>query len=358
MEGLPHPECDLRGRGRIARLAVGEYAWGRIEESYDFLATQLEPCADLEHGSAYDVGSGAGFVSFALGSRFDRVLAVDPNVRAMVRARLLARIAGVKRISFEVADAERLRPDAEFDLIFCNGMSHNAGSRVGLLRRLADCAADGSWMIYLEVTQGYVPMELEQSIAGRDSVTTRDRLRQLVCGLAGYPRFRFFVADTVQPLIGRLGFEVVKEEKSSWGSLPAVQRVWCRRTGEPDAVPGEHEQGDYGTRSPELTEVRERTLRVVDLRARGRSADSEHAANAAWAAASDNPLAPLLLLVQIADVALPSLDAQPGSVERLGDRARSRLGGGSLDWERLSELFEGFRDAVDSRAGARSPDVD
>ncbi len=347
-----------RRREWAARWIVGDYAWTRINESYAFLAEHLEPCTDLRSDAAYDAGSGAGYVSFGLAGHFERVLAVDSLLPLVLRARLLARWKGVDRVVFKHGNCERpgTAGPEPFDLVLCNLMSHNARSRRALLARLAEVAAEGTWLIYSEMTEGYAPLELERAIAARDGRATRARLHQALSGLAGYTSVRFFAFTSALAIIDSLGFDVVKESTTRWHSLPATHTVWCRRReGEPDRSTSA-ETGDYEQDPPDLSELRDRTWQVIQARASGQPTAELHAANATWAAGARNRLAPLMLLVEMADHALPSLAAPRGRAPLVVRRGRELIHGSDPDWALMDTLFGRFRAAVDANEAGGEPD--
>lgn len=316
----------------MRRRIVGDYSWSRIADSFAFTEALLEPCPTVGPRSAYDVGSGAGHVSFALASHFERVLAVDCQMRPVLRAGLLARASRIGRIRFVQADARDYDPGERFDLILCNLMSHNGGGRLDLLHRLATLTDDHGWIIYAEVAQGYAPLEIEAAIANRDVLRLRTHLRQVLAGIRGDHAFRFFVAPSAGAALQALGFEVVEEEMSWWRSLPASHRIWCRKTRSPTpAVGGESE--DYVVPPKDLLASRERMTHT-------------------WSSnrdCGDNPLAPLLILAELAREVLPLPGGTPAQLPALMLRAVDSRAKRSVDWGRVETRFAQFVDAVDRR---------
>jgi SAM-dependent methyltransferase len=332
----------------MRRRITGDHSWGRIADSFRFTEALLEPCGDLGRRAAYDVGCGAGHVSFALASYFERVLAVDCAVRPVVRAALVRRSSRVGRIRFVRADASRFDPGEQFDLILCNLMSHNGGGRLRLLHRLATLTNDDGWIVYAEEAQGYAPMEIQAAIADRDVLMLRTRLRQVLAGIRGDRAFRFFVAPTAGLALEAFGFEVVKEEMSWWRSLPASHRIWCRRR---DSVPRAPvgQDADYIEPSNDLVELRAQASRVLSANGHRASLAVDGAQDDPWAGSPENRLAPLLLLVEIAAYALPPPLGEgetrlPPAVLRAVDSLAHR----AVDWERIEDGFARFVDAVDS----------
>jgi SAM-dependent methyltransferase len=331
----------------MRRRIVGDHSWGRIASSFAFTEAMLEPCANLRRRSAYDVGSGPGHVSFALAGYFENVLAVDCALRPVVRAGVLRRASGLRRVRFVRADAGRFDPRERFDLILCNLMSHNGGGRMQLLHRLATLTDNEGWIIYAEETQGYAPMEIEAAIADRNVLMLRTRLRQLVAGIRGERAFRFFVAPTARLALEALGFEVIKEEMSWWRSLPASHRIWCRKT-ESSSASAMREDVDYVEPRKDLLELREHAGRISSAGGHPRRdyGDGIHADTCSMP--GENPLAPLLILVEMAQYALPPLPE--GSDARLplyAVRAVDSRTRRAVDWCRIEAAFARFVDAVD-----------
>lgn len=312
----------------MRRCIVGDYSWSRIAESFASTDELLEPCRNVSPRSAYDVGSGAGHVSFALASHFERVLAVDRQMRPVLRAGLLARSGRIGRVRFVRSDAHRYDPGQRFDLILSNLMSHNGSGRLGLLHRLATLTDDDGWIVYAEVAQGYAPLEIEAAITDRDVLRLRTHLRQVLAGIRGDHAFRFFVAPSAGGALEPLGFDVVKEEMTWWRSMPASHRIWCRKTRSPTpAAVGD--SGDYVVPPRDLLELRERF-------GDGRSPSS------------DNRLASLLILAELARDVLPALPGgSDGRLPVLALRAVDSWVERTVDWARVEGLFAQFVDAVE-----------
>ena len=314
----------------MRRRIVGEYSWGRISESFDFVEGLLRPCGQMNLRAAYDVGCGAGYVSFALASYFETVLAVDQALRPVLRAELLARGSHLERIRFVRADAGRFDPAQRFDLILCNLMSHFGAGRLRLLHRLANLADQDGWIVYAEEAQGYAPMEIEAAISERNALGLRTRLRQLLAGIRGDHAFRFFVEPSAERALEAFGFEVVKEERTWWRSLPTTQRIWCRRTGSPPPDPTGAD-ADYLVLPEDLLELRSRS------------------------ASEENQLAPLLVLADMARWVLPHVPQEiDGRMPPLAVRAVDSIAGPGLDWKRVEDGFARFVEAVD-RSSSRAP---
>ena len=334
----------------MRRRIVGDHSWSRITNSFAFTEALLEPCAGLRRRSAYDVGSGPGHVSFALAGYFENVLAVDCSLRPVVRAGVLRRASGIRRIRFVRADAGSFDPRERFDLVLCNLMSHNGGGRMRLLHRLATLTDEEGWIIYAEETQGYAPMEIEAAIADRNLLMLRTRLRQLVAGIRGDRAFRFFVAPTARLALEALGFEVMKEEMSWWRSLPASHRIWCRKT-ESWSAGAMREDVDYVEPWKDLLELREHAGRISSAGGAPRRDYGDGTRADTCSMPGENPLAPLLILVEMALYALPSLpersDARlPLHAVRAVDSRTHR----AVDWCRIEAAFARFVDAVDRSA--------
>ena len=315
----------------LRRRIVGDYGWGRITESFDFMEELLKPCQGGQRRRAYDVGCGAGYMSFALASHFESVLAVDRAVRPILCGGLLTQGMRPRRVRFVPADAERFEPAERFDLILCNLMSHSVGSRLRLLHRLATLTDLDGWMIYSEETQGYAPMEIEGAIADKNVLALRTRLRQIVAGIRGDPALRFFVAPTARDAVEALGLEVAKEEMTWWRRSPTTHRIWCRRREPPPrALLGA--DADYLELSADL----------LGLRSSTPSAESQ--------------LTPLVVLAELARHVLPPLPQELGM--RLPPpalHAVDSLAARDVDWPRIEDGFARFIDALDVARPSHQP---
>ena len=332
---------DLRDRPELRRM-VGGYAARRISESYDHVTELLEPFAALGTGAAYDVGCGTGFDTWALREHFDRVLAVDVSRRAIARSRLLARRVGATGIDFRRADAQSWTPEERFDLVYCNLVSHNASRHDAFLDRLVAAMATDGHLYLAEITEGYVPMEVHAAVAARDSATLRARLRQALNGLLGKPGFSFLFSGRTPELLEQRGLQAVRRETTDWKGLATSERLWLRRA----STTVDADARFVGPGAPEhVDELRARS-RALALR---RDDDGLSPADVRlaqdWAATSDNPLAPLALLVVMADAALADLTSEPGPI---GRRLEARLR--PIDWPRIGELDEILVQAVSRNA--------
>lgn len=337
-----------RKEGRHRRIA-DEYNWSRIESSFAFLQRVLLPCDDLGGDAAYDVGSGAGLVSFALLGHFASVVGVDSDPRAIARARLLAAESGITGARFIHRDVTAFEPGATFDLVLCNLMSHNVPGRLALLRRLASATKPGGWLIYAEEAHGYPPLEIERAIAERNARALRARLRQLVSGVLGEPSFRFFVAPTVNGPLESLGYEVVEQDISWWHSLPASHRVWCRKRSDVVGRP-EPADPDYDPVPTSLARLRSRAHELVGDQVGRNGALTLTPVDELWMADGEDDLAPLLLLIEMAANVLPTGRlAQVGALSPAARRVMDSAAGRSLDWRRVEDGFARFCALVEAR---------
>jgi SAM-dependent methyltransferase len=331
---LRHPEVDLRGHRNLHRI-VGDYAAERIGASYDHIERVTSKCRLADWRSAYDVGCGAGFDTWALAGLFDRVVAVDTDLRQVLRAKLLARRLGVDRVGFHRRDGARWQPAQQFDFVYSNGVSHNAVSRLGFISRLANATAPGAgWLHLAEICEGYAPMELHAAIERRDLLGAEARLRQALAGLLGIGGFRFFFSGTAEEIVESLGLEVHGRELGQWNGITTVERLWCHRV---ESHPQARIQpGDYMGLSPEVADL-QRELKSIASR---RPSDIADAA-VTFATSSDNPLAPLGLLLAMAAVASTGFSpprARQGVGDRVRRRVRARIRRASVDWEALQDL--------------------
>ena len=309
----------------LRRRIVGDYGWGRITESFDFMEELLKPCQGGQRRRAYDVGCGAGYMSFALASHFESVLAVDRAVRPILCGGLLTQGMRPRRVRFVPADAERFEPAERFDLILCNLMSHSVGSRLRLLhlardphgpRRLDDLLRGDSGIC----ANGDRRRDRRQERAGVTDPLAPDRGRN-----SRRPRPRFFVAPTARDAVEALGLEVAKEEMTWWRSLPTTHRIWCRRREPPPrALLGA--DADYLELSADL----------LGLRSSTPSAESQ--------------LTPLVVLAELARHVLPPLPQELGM--RLPPpalHAVDSLAARDVDWPRIEDGFARFIDALERR---------
>ena len=167
---------------------VDAYTAQRLGGGDAQIAGVLARCEGLTHGEALDVGYGAGFETFALASRFERVVAIDNRADFIRKARRIARDRGVENITFLRHDALEPLPDTHrFDFVYCNNMSHHVASRCRLIARLADAVRPGGWLFMSEEAEGLPPMMIEQALDTRDDVALRVFSRQLINGLRRRP---------------------------------------------------------------------------------------------------------------------------------------------------------------------------
>ena len=338
--GLPRPDADLRPLLAERPRTINAYAAGRIAESYSNVETVLAHCPGISLDSAYDVGSGAGHESFGLAAHFERVVACDTSRRAVWQARRAAKAAGLDRIEFQRADAERWRPDGRFSLVFSNVMSHNGSSRLQLLDELRAVMDDGGWLVYSEECEGYPPMEIHRAIEARDTAALRERLRQVLNGCLGRPGFRFFLAGSAGPELERLGFEIAERERKPWRGIDTLERLWARAAR--PAERAEREDPDYSSLDPGLRELRGWMGELVErARTGGLDAGARDEVERR-VGESGNRLAPYLLYVLMAAEALPSFEASPSPVERARRRGPSWARPADPDWGRLEELDRAF----------------
>jgi SAM-dependent methyltransferase len=310
-----HPECDLRGWLAGAPTGVDGYTADRIARSYAGVETMLDRCPGVARGAIYDVGCGAGFDSFAWGAHFDRVVAIDSSRRAIAKARRIARAAGITHVEFEVADALRHDPGRRFDLVWCNLMSHNVPSRGQLLDRLAEATcADGGWLLYAEMCEGYPAMEAHGAEQAGNEPELTDRLRQALNGLLGRPSFRFFASETAAGELAARGMEPVDVAPARWSDLVSVESV-AARAGEPPRKLGAGDD-DYSVLPDWLARVREPLRQLVAARPR-RGWSRDQRARVEALAGVGSQAAALVPLVLMADERLRSLRPTASLSERL-----------------------------------------
>lgn len=307
------------------------YARNRILASPAVIGGMLAKCPTTMRERALDAGSGPGYDTFALAEHFSEVLAVDADRGAVRAGRRIARRSGVTNVRFTREDIERVRDLGAADLVWCNVMSHNSQSRVRLLASLVAMLRPGGCLIYAEETEGYALAELARAIGERDLVTVRLRVRQVIAGILGIPRFRFFVAGSAECELSRMGSTVLAHDREAWNGLTTIDRVWALVDGPRSTVVG---AGDYTTIDPDLRDVRSRALEYLKMLERDGPVPATRMLRAASTAAG-NRLAPLLLVFELASLLPRGLRA-----DRVGfGRARSRLAR-PVDWPRVGAVHD------------------
>ena len=299
-------------------------------------------------GAAYDVGCGAGFDSFALASRFDKVVGIDTSARWTRAARRIARGAGVSHVSFERRHAEAHDPGPAFDYVYCNIMSEQVASRRALVERLVGAAGPGGEIFYAQSCEGYPATELKGAVERRDGREARLRLRQTINGFAGRSEFRFYASGSARPLFEAAGAVVVAEETRGDNGLATVERLWLRRpqsAGVPRAAGDSDDDPDYLALPPEMKALRPVFAAAV--------AGDESPADELVRQASEvgGRLGPWLVLLAMAIETPGARPRDAGWVAaRLADKAPPRLRPRDPDWDRLRELMNEF-DRLTPRGG-------
>jgi SAM-dependent methyltransferase len=151
--------------------------------------------ADLDPGSALDVGCGEGADAIWLAERGWHVSAVDFSSVALERAAALAAQAGAgiaERITWVHQDLTAWTPPAaSFDLVSAQFMHLPRELREPLYRRLAEAVAPGGTLLVV----GHHPSDMETTMprpAARD---------------------RFFTAGDIAATLDRKGWEIVVDAK-------------------------------------------------------------------------------------------------------------------------------------------------
>ena len=365
---LRHPESDVRPWLKANADRIDAYTLRRIEESYGFIDRLLSMCEGLGAGAAYDVGSGAGYDTFAIGRFFDRVHAIDTNGAAIDEARRIARGAGVSHVTFRRTSAESFRGAPPGDFVYCNLMSHNVPSRRALIHTLRRAMGPHAYLSYSEIAEGYAPMEIHRAIRRADEVELVSRLQQVLRGFAAQPAFRFFLAGTARPLLESSGLRVLAHESDRWNGVVIHERVLCRADGQAS----DRSQGgdvDYIGLDPAFAEMRVRFLRMVSGRSPGdQSTDRDDAVDSSLEHAS-NPYSPFLLFFRMADIARLPFRSNCSPVHRLGrvwHGIRRRVGlpveeparRADLDWAALEKLDVKFIQAMRRISGLAPGPID
>lgn len=365
---VKHPESDVRTWLAENAERVDVYTRRRIEASYSFIDDLLAGCEGMEAGAAFDVGSGAGFDTFAIGRYFDAVRAIDTNPAAIDQARRIARGAGVAHITFQRDRIESLRGALPWDFVYCNLMSHNVSSRCSLMDRLRRDMRPRTYLSYAEITEGYGPMEIHRAIRRRDGVELASRIRQVLRGFTGQPGFRFFLAGSAGPLLEAAGMRVLACESSRWNGMVIHERTLSRAEG---LGVGGTSGGDpdYARLTPDFATMRVRVRRLTPGGSGGRlSAGARAEIESALRDPCDG-YAPFLMCLRMADMVLPSFRLQPSPIQRLGavwQGARRRLGCAAdrsecrtdLDWSALEDLDLAFIAVMRRNAGLPAGVID
>lgn len=342
-------------------MKARSYTTYRIEASYESVSAHLAHCTDLHLGSAYDVGCGSGFDTFALASRFAHVTAIDVSRHAIHEARRIAHRAGIRNVDLRIADAETANPGSSVDLVWCNIMSHNVRSRSRLTSRLAECLHPGGWLMYAEECEGYVLREISGAIQAQHARSLIARIRQLIDGIMGAPTFRFFVGGTMRAELDAVGLEVKRDHMEAWNGVSAVHRLFAQSMLDSldRSMPTEGEDRDYRVLPAELRWARSHLSYLLASRSRDGFAPRQREELATLARTPDQPLAPLLLVALMADMCMrPSMRAS--LQDRLRAKLPDRLLRRTVDWSGLSDLNRELMSvlrATSDRTCDRSVDV-
>ena len=323
---VKHPESDIRTWLVENAERIDAYTRRRIEASYPFMEDLLAGCEGIGAGAAFDVGSGAGFDTFAIGWYFDSVRAIDTNPAAIGQARRIARGAGVAHITFQRDRIESFRGVLPWDFVYCNLMSHNVSSRCSLMDRFRRDMRSRAYLSYAEITEGYGPMEIHRAIRRRDGVEFASRIRQVLRGFTGQPGFRFFLAGSAEPLLEAAGMRVLACESSRWNGMVIHERTLSRAEGL-GVVGRSGGDPDYAKLVPEFAAMRTR-FRALTPGGSGKRLSA--GARAEIESALRDPCdayAPFLMILRMADMVLPSFRLQPSPIQRLGTVWRVPEGG-------------------------------
>lgn len=344
---VPHPEADIRTWLAGNPAVTDAYTRSRIEQSFDHVASVIEPLAASERRNVLDVGCGTAFHSFAFATVFDRVVGIDASRRRIARSRKLVRAAAVDRVSFDAAKGEGYRSDERFDLVYCNIMSDLTASRRALIQTLCGATSADGAIFYAETCEGYAPDELAAAVERRDAAEVRLRLRQIQNGFCVRPAFRFFLSGTAQAIFAEHGFEATDVERTSWNGLVPVERLWLRATSGPPpsaTSPGGEVNADYVALDPGFGAVREIFREAMD----GRAPSEEELLRRA--AKDENPLAVFLVPLAMADGVPGARPSEAGwLVARLRDKAPGPARPSEPDWQRLEQLLALFQTGLRER---------
>ena len=363
-----HPESDVRPWLAENVAQVDDYTRQRIETSYLFMHGLLAGCEGVGAGAAFDVGSGAGFDTFAIGQYFDAVRAIDTNPVAIDQARRIARGGGVAHIAFQRDRIESFRGVLPWDFVYCNLMSHNVLSRCALMDRFRRHTRPRAYLSYTEITEGYGPMEIHRAIRRRDGMELASRIRQVLRGFTGQPGFRFFLAGTAGPLLEAAGMRVLARETSRWNGMVIHERTMSRAE-EPGVAQTWGGDSDYTKIAPDFAAMRARFRELIPSGSRERLSARARAEIDSAVRDPRNAYAPFLMLLRMADMVLPSFRLQLSPIQRLGavwQGARRRLGFAAdrseyrpdLDWGALEDTDLEFIAVMRRNAGLLAGAID
>lgn len=103
-------------------------------------------------GTALDVGCGAGHLSFALASRLERVVAVDPSARMLETVATAAAVRGLQQIETHQAGAESLPfCDSAFDLVGTRFSAHHWRSVESGIHEMRRVLAPRGYLLVIDV---------------------------------------------------------------------------------------------------------------------------------------------------------------------------------------------------------------
>ncbi len=325
---------------------AAEYTVRRINHSYTRIEQVLAGCEGLSRAAGYDIGCHAGLDSFAMAAHFDRVLAIDPNGKAIEEAETIARGAGVTNIRFDCARAEYYDPAEVFSFVFCNLMSHNVDSRCLLAVRIAMALEQNGWLHYAEENEGYAPMVLHHAIQRQDPAALSERLRQMLRGFTGTTGFRFYASGTMEPPLKVLGLRCVSRTTSAWNGMQHQETMLCIREGNPSGTEVDGTDPDYLRVPDDFQQMRDRFGALISSRPADGFSPLRRAGLEEEAENGTNRYGPFLHLLLMADLVLPSLDSNLSP--RLQD----------VDWKTLEEIDRRFIGQMRRRAGLEEGPID
>lgn len=280
---------------------------------------------------------------------FANVLATDVD-RGMVRsAREIAHSAGIRNVRFVRADVERLKLDAKVDCLWCNGMSHNVRSRIHLFTTLMTMLRPGGWLVYAEVTEGFAIKEIARAINERDVYQLWWRIRQVITGLLGISRFRFFASGSAEREWSQLGLTVVAHVAEDWNNMVAYERVWAHAD-EPMPSVGAARTGDYTIVDPDLQSVWSCARAYLQMR-KTDGIDPAIKMVRKFNETECNRLAPLLLVFELAELLPFPLRTRWTVPESIGAGIGSRL----VDWPRVIVVHDQLLSLARERSGMSTP---
>lgn len=152
--GVPPEAFDADWLEAVDLMNGGAY---RERLASYWLAQLPDTRARLEAGgAALDLGCGVGEAAMALSRAFPRaqILGIDPDERAIARARQAAEAQGLNGLRFMTGTIESLPAEPRFDLVLLLDCLHDLAEPVATLRSIRERLAPGGVLFVMEPRAG------------------------------------------------------------------------------------------------------------------------------------------------------------------------------------------------------------